>query len=137
MWVEILWSYCINLLCCHLCLFIILVHLMNSSSSFLFLQSLVSCFCLLSHNGLTYHIMNISCHVWVPAVFAVYESFSSGWFCPVECIILLFLSFHGVFIVFYGFHEYILCSVCFNPCDLVLLVWFPFLYSYSFAFILG
>ena len=34
--------------------------------------------------------------MWISKVFTVYGSFSSVWFCSVECTVLLFMPFHGV-----------------------------------------
>ena len=115
-------------MCCHLCFFIVLAHLMKSSLSVAIsagLSALASVYILKMVEAVMLWTSLAICwesswHVWVARVFTVYEGFSSGWFWSCQMYYLLFFCSpffmaSGSSLSYFGFHEHFLCSLHFNP----------------------
>ena len=102
------------------CFFTIVLYFINSSSSIVFSRSLSALaslyFTKMVHLLTSWAFLAIcwasSWHLSVTTVCTAYESFSSGIFCPVECIGLSFMPFHGVklYIASCGFMSAIVLS---------------------------
>ena len=84
------------------------------------LQSAYSGFCVPSRNSLPSHISCLMLEIFLAhvnsTVFTIYENFSSIWICSIGCSVLLFMPFNAIkpFIIFCGFYEHFLCSLCFS-----------------------
>ena len=94
--IEILWSYHVKFPCCHLFVFIMLVHIMNCSAPFVIFWYLTTLAFAYSYSSF-FHTLGWAppWFMWAPTVFVVFMCFSSAQFCSMQGIVLLPLLFHG------------------------------------------